>query len=83
MAGAIRKLNFKNIDFEFSKSFWFDAYTCAGQLSMTFSLISNNYHENDVDFDIVPKLLSKSIKEKLEAEAINLNFIPKVGILPI
>ena len=39
--------------------------------------------ENDVDFDIVPKLLSKIIKEKLKAEAINLNFLPKVGILPI
>jgi len=39
--------------------------------------------ENDVDFDIVPKLISNSIKEKLQAEAINLNFLPKVGILPI
>ena len=38
---------------------------------------------NDVDFDIVPKLISNSIKEKLQAEAINLNFLPKVGILPI
>ncbi|SVD59919.1 uncharacterized protein METZ01_LOCUS412773 [marine metagenome] len=39
--------------------------------------------ENDVDFDIVPKLISGSIKEKLQAEAITLNFLPKVGILPI
>tara|TARA_Y100001970_G_scaffold137218_1_gene168861 strand:- start:1561 stop:1815 length:255 start_codon:yes stop_codon:yes gene_type:complete len=39
--------------------------------------------ENDVDFDIVPKLISSSIKEKLQAEATNLNFLPRVGTLPI
>ena len=39
--------------------------------------------ENDVDFDIVPKLISPSIKEKLQAEATNLNFLPRVGTLPI
>ena len=39
--------------------------------------------ENDVDFDIVPKLISSSIREKLQAEAMNLNFLPRVGTLPV
>ena len=39
--------------------------------------------ENDIEVDIVPKLLNKSLKDKLELEAMDLNLIPRTGALPI
>ena len=39
--------------------------------------------ENDIEIDIVPKLLNKSLKDKLELEAMELNLIPRTGALPI
>ena len=39
--------------------------------------------EHGIDYDIIPKLITKSLKDKLEAEAIEFNFLPKVGILPV
>ena len=39
--------------------------------------------ENDIEIDIVPKLLNKSLKDKLELEAMELNLLPKTGALPI
>jgi len=39
--------------------------------------------DNDVEIESVPKLVGNPLKEKLEAEAIELNFLPKTGTLPI
>ena len=39
--------------------------------------------QNDIDTEIVPKLLNKPLKDKLEAEAIRFNFLPKTGSLPL
>ena len=39
--------------------------------------------ENDIEVDIVPKLLNKSLKDKLELEAMELNLLPRTGALPI
>ncbi|MAG26776.1 hypothetical protein CMI47_14640 [Candidatus Pacearchaeota archaeon] len=39
--------------------------------------------ENDIAVDIVPKLLNKSLKDKLELEAMELNLLPRTGALPI
>tara|TARA_Y100000034_G_C6843731_1_gene382022 strand:+ start:851 stop:1105 length:255 start_codon:yes stop_codon:yes gene_type:complete len=39
--------------------------------------------ENDIAIDIVPKLLNKSLKDKLELEAMELNLLPRTGALPI
>ena len=39
--------------------------------------------ENDIEVDIVPKLLNKSLKDKLELEAMEMNLIPKTGALPV
>tara|TARA_Y100001949_G_C15836700_1_gene264428 strand:+ start:54 stop:308 length:255 start_codon:yes stop_codon:yes gene_type:complete len=38
---------------------------------------------HNIDTDIVPKLLSKSLKDKVEAEAVKFNFLPKTGSLPL
>ena len=37
----------------------------------------------DIDMDIVPKLVNKSLQDKLEVEARELNFLPKLGSLPL
>ena len=39
--------------------------------------------ENNLEIESVPKLVGNPLKEKLEAEAIKLNFLPKTGTLPI
>ena len=39
--------------------------------------------ENDIEADIVPKLINKSLKDKLELEAMELNLLPRTGALPI
>jgi len=38
---------------------------------------------HNIDTDIVPKLLSKSLKDKVEAEAVKFNFLPRTGSLPL
>ena len=38
---------------------------------------------NSIDLESVPKLISKPLKEKIEADARELNFLPKVATLPI
>ena len=38
---------------------------------------------NSIDVQSVPKLISKPLKEKLEADARELNFLPRVATLPI
>ena len=38
--------------------------------------------QKDIDLDIVPKLVNKSLKDKLEVEARELNFLPRLGSLP-
>ena len=38
---------------------------------------------DDIDLDIVPKLVNKSLQDKLEVEARELNFLPKLGSLPL
>ena len=35
--------------------------------------------ENKIDFESVPKLISKPLKEKIKCEAINLNFLKKTS----
>tara|TARA_Y100000310_G_scaffold146925_1_gene146224 strand:- start:1260 stop:1514 length:255 start_codon:yes stop_codon:yes gene_type:complete len=37
--------------------------------------------ERDIDLDVVPKLINQSLKDKLEVEARELNFLPKTGTL--
>jgi len=39
--------------------------------------------DNNLEIESVPKLVGNPLKEKLEAEAIKLNFLPKTGTLPI
>tara|TARA_B100000749_G_scaffold44587_1_gene30959 strand:+ start:422 stop:679 length:258 start_codon:yes stop_codon:yes gene_type:complete len=39
--------------------------------------------EEDIDLDIVHKLVNKSLKDKLEVEARELNFLPQLGSLPL
>tara|TARA_B100000287_G_C20605718_1_gene769983 strand:+ start:978 stop:1190 length:213 start_codon:yes stop_codon:yes gene_type:complete len=39
--------------------------------------------ENDIEIESVGKFISKTLKEKIELEARDLNYLPKVGKLPI
>tara|TARA_Y100001973_G_C5200960_1_gene337617 strand:+ start:1337 stop:1591 length:255 start_codon:yes stop_codon:yes gene_type:complete len=39
--------------------------------------------DKDIDIDIVPKLLTQSLRDKIHAEALDYNFFPKIGQLPI
>lgn len=39
--------------------------------------------ENDIDFEVVPSLTSKSLKAKLANDAQSLNYLPKKSKLPI
>lgn len=38
---------------------------------------------NDVDIEEVRRFISSSIKEKIEAEARQLNFLPRINTLPV
>jgi len=42
-------------------------------------------HENDIELETVPKLLSKPLKERLRHEAMRLNFMKQSskGVLPL
>ena len=39
--------------------------------------------EHDIELAIVDSLVTPNLKEKLEAEAVQLNFLPRGGVLPI
>ena len=39
--------------------------------------------EESIDLDMVAKLITTNLKEKIEAEASRLNFLPKTGVLPL
>ena len=39
--------------------------------------------EHDIELSIVDSLVTPNLKEKLEAEAVELNFLPRGGVLPI
>ena len=39
--------------------------------------------ESNIDIEIVPKLLTASLRDKIQAEAMYYNFFPKVGQLPV
>ncbi len=39
--------------------------------------------ENSIELDIVGDLVTNNLKEKIQAEATYLNFLPKTGVLPI
>ena len=39
--------------------------------------------EHNIDNDIIPKLITRQLKDKVQAEAVQYNFLPKVGLLPI
>ncbi len=39
--------------------------------------------ENNIEIETVGKFISKTLKEKIECEARDLNYLPKVGKLPI
>ena len=39
--------------------------------------------EHDIELSIVDSLVTPNLKEKLEAEAVELNFFPRGGVLPI
>lgn len=38
---------------------------------------------NDIDLEDVRKFIAVSVKDKIEAEAMNLNFLPQSNTLPI
>ena len=40
-------------------------------------------YENDIEPDTVGRLITKSLKEKIEANARDLNFLPKCAQLPL
>ena len=39
--------------------------------------------DNDIDLEVVGNLVTSNLREKIEAEATSLNFLPKGGVLPI
>ena len=39
--------------------------------------------QNDIEIETVGKFISKELKEKIESEARDLNYLPKRGKLPI
>ena len=39
--------------------------------------------EHDIELNIVDSLITRNLEEKLEAEAVELNFLPSGGVLPI
>jgi deferrochelatase/peroxidase EfeB len=39
--------------------------------------------ENEMELDDIRKFISQSIKDKVEAEAMKLNFLPKQNTLPL
>ena len=39
--------------------------------------------ENDIEIETVNKFISKTLKEKIESEARDLNYLPIVGKLPV
>ena len=39
--------------------------------------------EQEIEMDIVPKLINPTLKQKLEAEARSLNLLPKIQALPV
>ena len=41
------------------------------------------WNENNIDLDVVGNLVTSNLREKIEAEATSLNFLPKGGVLPI
>ena len=44
---------------------------------------NTNFNENNIDLDVVGILVTSNLREKIEAEATSLNFLPKGGVLPI
>ena len=39
--------------------------------------------QNEIEIETVGKFISKTLKEKIESEARDLNYLPKVGKLPL
>ena len=39
--------------------------------------------EHNIDNDIIPKLLTRQLKDKIQVEAMEYNFLPKIGLLPV
>ena len=39
--------------------------------------------EHEIELNIVDSLVTPNLKEKIEAEAVQLNFLPRGGVLPI
>ena len=39
--------------------------------------------EKQIELEIVDELITPTLKEKIAAEAVELNFLPKSGILPV
>ena len=45
--------------------------------------IVDHCDKNGLEIEVMAKLINKVIKEKIEAEAIGLHYLPKVGKLPL
>ena len=45
--------------------------------------VQNYCEKNDIEPDSVSRLITKGLKEKIEANARELNFLPKTATLPI
>ena len=39
--------------------------------------------KHDIDNEIIPKLLTRQLKDKIQVEAMEYNFLPKIGLLPV
>ena len=67
-----------------TKSFSMNIETIAKDKNITHMEAVLDYcYRNDIEPDSVGNLISKSLKEKIEANARELNFLPKHAQLPI
>jgi len=74
----------ETMSFKTQKSFAVEIEEIVKKYSMTHMQAVLYYCEkNDVDPSSITKLISKPLKEKIEANARDLNFLPKRGKLPI
>ena len=47
------------------------------------STICEYCEEFHIDIEYIPRLINKTIKEKIQMEAINLHYLPKITQLPL
>ena len=61
-----------------------DIEKLSSELDMTYiDSIIHYCTENEIELEIVGGLITANLREKIQAEATSLNFLPKGGVLPI